>query len=322
MTSRNKSRRKRHAYQANETGDGTRLSLGRIALGAAVTVITGVLVGLILHETLKQRDSGPPLKVNAVISSPPAPKRVVKVAAVNTERAAAIQGYTWVFARPLDLNSESLKELNTIYAGMPAELATGGETAFEHWVKQRGGVAPEYQITRVVLEGNRLHDVEILDAHVRAHCTTPLHGSILASPPAAMETTARIGFDLDSPDPIAQVAVGGAIQAEPFFATRTLSVARGEQQVLDIITKTQRHYCRYVVVLDVLDGSHRSALVIDDHGADFQVSAQTPGRPKAPYAGYQAVYLGGVLSPTMNDRFVFVSPLYNPEAQYETPGAN
>lgn len=77
------------------------------------------------------------------------------------------------------------------------------------------------------------------------------------------------------------------LRPERFFSSHTISLAHGKQQVLDVLAETKRHFCRDEVILDVLDGSHRSTMIVNNRGTGFAVSAQAPGRTKAPFAGYQ-----------------------------------
>ena len=266
--------------------------LQKMASGIVIGVIVGVIVGVILHLLSQQHYDGPPVRIDHVFD----------------ERDHELQGDTWVFAHPLHLSSATLARIN-----MPLKIErehgfVGNLNPFDRWAIAHGGVDPSLAVTRVILEGNRSRTVEILGITADAQCQQPLAGTIFYSPTAGADPVARMGFNLDLPDPIAQKASGGFVSPQPYFETTTISLAPGEQQVVDMIAVTERHFCRYTFILKVLDGHTISTETLDDNGKPFQVSAAGGDSSSPLFSHYRSVYVGGVATP--NGLFVPVSSDY------------
>ena len=179
---------------------------------------------------------------------------------------------------------------------------------FDRWAIANGGVDPTTAITRVILEGNRNSTLEILGIRANAQCQQPLDGTIFYSPTAGAESVARMGFNLDSPNPIAQKASGGFVSSQAYFETTTISLAPEERQVVDLVAVTHQRFCRYTFTLSRLDGKKMSSETIDDNGQPFEVSALLDNGSAPPFSRYRSVYVGGVVTP--NGLFMPVSPHY------------
>lgn len=259
----------------------------KLASGVAVGVIVGVIVGWILQLASQRHYSGPPVKIDEVID----------------ERDSELQGKTWVFADALRLSPAMLTGINGPLK-LEREHGVQNPNPFDRWAIANGGVDPSPGITRVILEGNRSSPVEILGIRANTQCQRPLDGTIFYSPTAGANPVAMMGFNLDSPDPAAQKAIGGVVSSQPYFETTTISLAPEEHQVIDMVTVTHRHFCRYTFTLQVLDGDKISTETLNDGGKSFEVSALEEGG-SALLSHYRSVYIGGVA--THNGLFTPVS---------------
>ncbi len=263
--------------------------LQKLVRTVAIGIIVGVIVGVVLNLLSQRHYDGPPVRIDQVIA----------------ERDSELQGETWVFADALHLSSGTLARINGPLK-LEREHGVQNPNPFDRWAIANGGVDPRLGITRVILEGNRSSTVEILGIRANAQCQQPLDGTIFYSPTAGANPVARMEFNLDSPDPIAQKATGGFVSSQPYFETTTISLAPGEHQVIDMVAVTHHHFCRYTYTLKVLDGDKISTETIDDSGKPFEVSALDEGGPSPPFSHYRSVYIGGVV--THNGLFIPISP--------------
>jgi len=208
---------------------------------------------------------------------------------------------SYAFARNLKLTSADLAGLNRLI---------GDKAGYEKWALNQGGVNPFDAKIQIALRGNSSQTVVITDVQVAARCGKPLTGTLLYSPAAGPNGDAGIRFDLDKPHPVAQ----DANDDDAYFAgpnAHTISLAPGEVTTLLIDALTARQHCDFSLNLIVATGQGQPvAEKIDNHGTPFQVTAIANGTGSSPlkYADYQAVYAGGVASPSRDDRFASVNP--------------
>jgi hypothetical protein len=87
---------------------------------------------------------------------------------------------------------------------------------------------------KLVLEGNRPAPIRILGMRPVKHCQEPLTGTFLLSPSAGADSSVRIGINLDEPRPITRKLQGGIGLKGDYFAEKTVSLKRGEQQTFQI----------------------------------------------------------------------------------------
>jgi hypothetical protein len=95
------------------------------------------------------------------------------------------------------------------------------------------------------------------------------------------------------------------VSSQPYFETTTISLAPEEHQVIDMITVTRRHFCRYTFTLKVLDGDKISNETLDDSGRSLRFRHWMKGGSSL-LSHYRSVYIGGVVTP--NGLFTPVSP--------------
>lgn len=158
------------------------------------------------------------------------------------------------------------------------------------WLEGRGGAPPNVVQIQLVIVGNRTQPVRVMDVQTKSECTDPLDGFLFANPPAGADESEEINFDLDKADPEATF-IDRQGKAQSYFPAKTISLSKGEQEVLLVHAETDKHFCRFRLQLTVLDGSDTSTIEVPkrDRGA-FKVSAELPGKR------YKTVYLGGVAS--------------------------
>ncbi len=244
-----------------------------------VAVISGVIVWLITSSISRQHYAGLPVKINRVID----------------EHDSDEQGDTWLFANALDLSTAELNSINRPLRWERQHGRSGEWTPFDRWAVAHGGVSSDLALTRVIVEGNRSSSVEILGIQAKAQCRQPLDGTIFSSPTAGANPVARMGFDLDSADPVAMKATGSYVSQEPYFETETISLSPGEHEVIDLVAVTSRHYCRYTFLMKVLYGEQITTETIDDNGKPFEVSAlYQRNAHESPVFQYRSAYIGGV----------------------------
>lgn len=264
----------------------------------ATAVITAVAVSLTVFFTNHAIGVG---QANVHPTQSPHGPPVV-VAAVKVLRNAAYQGYSFVFPKPLDLTRPQLQSINRLTSG----LQIGGLNHYYAWAREHHGVDPNVVIIQLVLAGNRNQPVRILGMQPVGECRAPLAGTLFDSPPAAEDNSVSIGFNLDKPDPAAQVYSETTGFGADYFSSKTVSLRYQKQQVFQIVARTAKHYCKFRLQLSVLAGGKTSTETIGDGPHPFQVTGLLPASSNS-VDGYKRAYVGGVLSPC-GSRFVQVNP--------------
>lgn len=229
------------------------------------------------------------------VSNPVGP--VMKIDAAIPERSELENGRTWLFQRPIKLTESDLKQANRLM--MKVDL-----TAYDSWWRERGGVDPDMTNVKVVLRGNSRTGLRILSMTPRVTCGKPLTGALALSPPEADASSAAIGFDLDSPDPIARNVKLNDRLGSPYFSSKTITLKYGETFTVQLRAQTYKKYCEFRIVANVLVGQKQIAVTIDNHGRPFKVSGMpealfggdSSGKPGG-YSRYQELYIGGAVSP-------------------------
>jgi hypothetical protein len=235
-----------------------------------------------LHQPSTTRDAGPP----------------VRIVSITLERSDLQGG--WVFPQRLDVRPAELKAMNSMQKGSPP---------FDAWFRSRGAVDPNLSIVKIVAEGNRDNAVRILGMRALKRCRSPLTGTLFLEGSEAGDDSIMIGFDLDSDDANARVATPISIGRGSYFASKTISLKDGEQQVLQVLASTRRYYCEYRLQMSVLDEGKTVTEVIGDGNEPFRVSSfATSASGNIAYPRYRALYAGGVVSPKGDASYVRVDP--------------
>ncbi|MEW9527971.1 hypothetical protein [Microbispora sp. NPDC049125] len=241
------------------------------------------------------RASGPSPAVSPPVSSrvSPSPRAsasrspAVLVDMVEPERVYGVQGDTWLLADPASLSAAALADLNRRPMWSRSEAA---------WFRRQGAVDPLRTYAKIVLRGNRDERVRVTGIRAEPRCTRPLDGALFFNPPGGDEPSIRIGFDLDSPDPAARLVAHGGWKGD-YFRSKTISLDRGEDVVLEMVARTDAHYCEFTLTVQTLTGGVQETLPVDDRGRPFRVSAllldDDGGKWGTRTSRYRSLYVGG-----------------------------
>lgn len=233
-----------------------------IVVAALAATLTGALTGVFGNWLDRATETGPAVSVDSV----------------STYRSDAT-GRSTVFAAGTPFTSADLDELNQ----------SEDDVA---WLEGRGGVPVQSVYIQLVLSGSRSDPVRITEIGVSPTCRAPLDGLLFENPPAGADDSISVFFDLDDADPVAMLLRDDGT-AEPYFPARTLSLAKGEQQVVLVTASTNESSCTFTLDLTVLERDEtRVQKVSMPNGSPFAVTASVPDRE------YEDVYLGGVICST------------------------
>ena len=164
--------------------------------------------------------------------------QAVSLDSVSTYRSDAT-GASAVFPAGAQFTSADLDELNQVDDAVA-------------WLERRGGVPVQSVYIQLALSGNRSSPVRITDISVSPTCGEPLDGLLFNDPPAGADDSISVSFDLDDPDPVAMLlSEDGAVV--PYFPARTVSLTKGEQQVVLVTASTNEHHCTFTLDLTVLE---------------------------------------------------------------------
>jgi hypothetical protein len=150
---------------------------------------------------------------------------------------------------------------------------------------KRDGVKVTFDST----EDNRKHsqlrlivigqtDAPVLISGIRAHISKrapPLSGTLIYLEPQGEGSNIQIGFDLDSPNPVARTFDQNMDMKEAYFANRHVSVKKGEQVVFAIRAYTSRCYCEWELLVDVVVDGKKETLTVKDGKKSFRTTALT-----------------------------------------------
>lgn len=185
------------------------------------------------------------------------------------------------------LADSQLSELNSIeHVG----------TAQADWLVEHGAVANETVWISIAVSGNRTDGVRIVDVRPIQKCSDPYAGALFLYPPQGSETSLRLNFDLDqtNPTPTYRNESGNVVS---YFPDNTVSLKKGEQQVLTVAATTRKHACSFTLEMTILDGNRRVKQLVSDHnGEPFRVSALIT-RPEGGVAvsAYKEVFYNTVI---------------------------
>jgi hypothetical protein len=178
---------------------------------------------------------------------------------------------------------------------------------YVQWFSSMGGYKSTGVATRVVLENDHSYPIRIMDMNVVKKCGPPLRGTVFMANGGAEDKIVGLGFSLDSTDTDAEIAQGvGPTEWEPhYFASYTISIEPGAQQVLNLFSFTAKASCTFRYQATILDGNKTVNQLIGDGTVPFRVTALALQRG-AFLSGYQAAYIGGAL--THGGAFMRVDP--------------
>ncbi|GAA5061630.1 hypothetical protein HNP84_005883 [Thermocatellispora tengchongensis] len=191
-------------------------------------MLTPVLVAMLIFVI--QRPFGPEASAPPATPTPSRPAEPpIVVDLVSVETDAIPRDPTRALRDPVHLDGGQLAALNA----MTEEQA-------EAWFRRQG--VAEDSLIKVVLRGNNDKKVRIVNMVADATCGPPFSGTLFYSPPGgADDDIIKLGFDLDTPTPRAQLLEGWAWRGD-YFTKKTISLARDEDITLLLVPETSEHY--------------------------------------------------------------------------------
>jgi hypothetical protein len=272
--------------------------------GLLTAIVTGVAVALSVHFS----DHVVDVKRPAAQNGPPI--------TIQHVSAAPIAGDTFAFPEPLNLPHAQLEAFdNTANGYMPGWV---GKNQDYPWAWEHGGAAVDGIAIKLDVRGNRNSPVRIESMQLAEQCRDPLKGTLFYSPSAGGGAVMQMLFNLDKVHPIAQLPTNSGAQfGKPYFLLQTITLASDEQQQIQLVASTQKHYCEFRIDMAVLDGTNIVHEMINNGKRPFRVTASIMeldpllNERIIKYRVYQRLYVGGVASVTVgcNDKWVKVNQL-------------
>jgi hypothetical protein len=252
----------------------------------AFLILAGVFGLLVIAWFLSRAlSSAPTTKEPHPKSLPSDGSQAVAIESVEYLRGAAVHDYSWLFPRKESLTSAELADLNK------TQFASVEQT---RWMLSHGAIAPNTLFNRIIIKGNAESGVRITGMRTVGQCVRPAGGTFFNFGGQDEESSTMLAFNLD--DPMQEALEGDFTSSDmlPFFATKTIRLDYGEEHVLQIAAHTDKHYCAFYYVLDLLVGGKRTQYQISDGGAPFKVSAII-GSEENEDRSYSSEYVGGGL---------------------------
>lgn len=264
-----------------------------IVLAGAVIVTAGASVGATIFVAHLISGHGQPRSAPdttpkvASASSPP-------VLLENVSPLASDSGLSFVLPGKLDMTPAELTDFGNNLAGNPDTFAS--------WFKEHKGVSLGNSSMHLTLVGNlRGETIRITDINLFKQCHEPTGGGTIFTEPGQGEPSdIPMGFDLDSPKPVAQdegfsTQTGpGTLLPTKFFDSHTISLAYDEQETLKIDMHGSSE-CTFTFQLVVATPSGTLTEKIDDNGRPFEITAMAKSQnANVPFAGYQVAYVNMV----------------------------
>lgn len=131
------------------------------------------------------------------------------------------------------------------------------------WVMNAGGALVEEAWLRLLLEGRRSGGLVIKSMRARSlRSGEPYTGSLVTYPSAGESANVAVGFDLDSPSPVARSMDANGDLGRPYFSEKSITLAKGEKMSFNVVGKATRSSHRWVIDVDVeLDGETKTYTV-------------------------------------------------------------
>jgi hypothetical protein len=295
--------------------------------GAATTVITGVVTGVLVNLLGTQAQqaidspasaSTSPVSVQShasrgrgqpTIDRSPSPLQSGPPLTVLSEDPIHDFGSTWVLPGKYLVTQGQINYLGST-------IDHGNIAAYNQWFYDRGAYATAVDM-QLTVQNNRSHLIRILDMNVLKSCQRPLTGTLFFSPDAGADNNIRLGFNLNAPDTEAEAAAGWSTSTwkPDYFDNYTVSIQPGAQQVFNVRAIVSNESCIFRIQATILDGDNTVYQVISDGNQPFRItSTASPFNDTTlKFSDYQVVYAGGIASPNPKEEFVRVNPkTYDP----------
>jgi hypothetical protein len=287
--------------------------------GVVTAVIVGVLISVLSSQASRIIPQPSPSPENSTSDGQASPKIVSRtpVSSISSASASSVRPdpnpltvisedpinvddiNDWVFPTSFVLDAGVIKVLNASLAKNPAG------NYVPDYLYGRGGYETNQVDTQLVVQNNQSVPLRIIDIGVVKTCTSQLGGTLFYAPGQAEDPGVKLGFDLDSPYPVARKVHGNYLSksAPYYFADYTVTISPGAQQVFDLFAQARNQACSFRYRVTILEGDAKVYQIICDGSQAFRVSGLKPG-----YSKYPVIYAGGAFSPTYNAQFGRVDP--------------
>jgi hypothetical protein len=291
-------------------------------LGSFATLVAGgVLTNILTAQTQRVLPTSSPVPtVSAPSMTPtpvPAPTRhkrrpvatepgqPLTVVSENPIWRPGEQVGAWVFPNAFVLSASELAYLNS--------MRNTNQDAFAQWLYGHGAFENGTD-TQLVIQNRRNYPIRIIGMDVVKQCRPVITGTIFWSGTSGVDPVARMGFDLDLPDPEAMLwSEGSSNYNQPYFGSYTISLAPGAQQVFNIVAGTSKYSCTFEFRITILDGVREVQQLIGDGAQPFRVTAVSllglsGNDRRPPFDDYKILYVGGLNSPSPTGNYARANP--------------
>ncbi len=151
----------------------------------------------------------------------------------------------------------------------------------DDWLAARGAVSVGTAKWEITLEGQRTEQVVVTDMTPKlvGACTDPLTGDLIENRPQGEGEKFHFDVAIDAPNPQFHVTEPDGT-SYPYFETKTITLPRGEKNVIAITANTAGPHCRWTVEVDYLaDGKRGHLSILAPDGKPFELTG--PVEPSA-----------------------------------------
>jgi hypothetical protein len=163
-------------------------------------------------------------------------------------------------------------------------------SSYEQWFTRHGAIPVGDTIIDLVVKGNSVDPVRIINIQPVEKCSRPLTNALLYEPPAGADTFTRLALNLDEPLAPAGYYVNADELRDDYFHHVSVSLRRGEQFTFEISARTTKYYCQFTLNMTVLDNAHTMVETISDHGQPFRVTATVFRSKVGGFKSYKYIY--------------------------------
>ncbi|WP_285635591.1 hypothetical protein [Actinoallomurus iriomotensis] len=274
---------------------------GAIALSVATSVITGVAQKLVDGDSQA--------------SSATSPARSAAKIPLVTAAARVLEDLDqdiWVAGSPVELTPARIARIQQARnrGGTQGDLHDYLSSMAQVGAVKSDGIAIDLNLATRAASQVRVDRIRLA-----SQCRDPLAGTVFYSPPAGPAMPiGKIGFDLDSPAPVARKLVDGDSGQQlgaDYFADNVQYLKKDDGFAYRVVARTSKHYCEFRILVDASADGVSQTTTVDDQGRPFRVSALVCGDGPVPcprFSAYRRVYSGGVANADGNGSWTAKDP--------------
>jgi hypothetical protein len=283
-------------------------ALGAIGVSVATTLVTGVAQKLIGVDSAAS--SSTPSVNASVAAENAAPAQGTPFVLAKATVLEDLDQDIWVADGPVSLTpDESVRIQNDKTKG----VEQGDLQSYLRDMTKIGAVKTESIAIDLNLSTQVDDQVRIDRIRSDSRCRTPLAGSIFYSPLAAPAMPiGKIGFDLDSPAPVARKLSehnGEQTFGSDFFANNVQYIKKGDGFAYRVVVQSHKRYCEFQLKIDASVNGASQTVTVGDQNGPFRVSglvcgSSTSTEPCPKFSAYKRTYAGGVANLESNGRWI------------------